>query len=183
MTFCRCNWLLMADPGMQKSLITLTLHPMKVFNLCCDQEHGFEGWFGSQEDYERQLEDGLIQCPLCGSDQIRRTPSAPRLNLGNASAPSAPSEQAITDDSRQMMAQPTSVQMQKLWAQMAKLVQANTEDVGERFAEEARRIHYNEAPERGIRGVATPEEAAELADEGIEVMAFPVPDGFDGPVQ
>ncbi len=167
---------------MQKYRIKLTLMIMKVFNLCCDQEHGFEGWFASQDDYEHQLEDGMIQCPLCGSDSIRRTPSAPRLNLGAVSKPAESGRPAV-EESRQMMAQPTSVQMQKLWAQMAKLVQANTEDVGDRFAEEARRIHYNEAPERGIRGVATAEEAAELADEGIEVMAFPVPEGFDGPVQ
>lgn len=167
---------------MQKIRIKLTLTIMKVFNLCCDQEHGFEGWFSSQDDYERQLEQGMIQCPLCGSDAIRRTPSAPRLNLSTAGKP-AEAARPAADENRQMMAQPTSVQMQKLWAQMARLVQANTEDVGDRFAEEARRIHYNEAPERGIRGVATAEEAAELADEGIEVMAFPVPEGFDGPVQ
>lgn len=155
---------------------------MKVFNLCCEHDHHFEGWFGSSEDYDRQQTDGLIQCPLCGTGTVKRTPSAPRLNL-NASKGASSEERSANIDNRQMVAQPTSMQMQKLWAQMAKLVQTSTEDVGERFAEEARRIHYNEAPERGIRGVATPEEAADLADEGIEVMAFPTPEGFDGPVQ
>ena len=159
---------------------------MKVFNLACEHGHSFEGWFGSSDDYDRQQRDQLIQCPLCGTENIKRLPSAPRLNLKSQQGEAPANASAPTDsagEARQMMAQPTSVQMQKLWAQMARLVQSHTEDVGDRFAEEARRIHYNEAPERGIRGVATPEEAADLADEGIDVLAFPMPDGFDGPVQ
>jgi len=157
---------------------------MKVFNLCCENNHRFEGWFGAGDDYERQQRDGLLQCPMCGTSEVSRLPSAPRINLG---AQPGPAEEGVGRDSsaegRQMVAQPTAHQMQKLWAQMARLVQSNTEDVGDRFAEEARRIHYNEAPERGIRGIATPEEASELADEGIEVIAFPMPDGMDGPIQ
>jgi len=161
---------------------------MKVFNLCCENDHHFEGWFGAGDDYDRQQREGLLQCPMCGTGSVNRLPSAPRLNLGAQPKASdvdagreAPSGNSA--ESRQMVAQPTAVQMQRLWAQMAKLVQTNTEDVGEQFAEEARRIHYNEAPERGIRGVATPEEASDLADEGIEVIAFPMPDGMDGPLQ
>lgn len=161
---------------------------MKVFNLCCENDHHFEGWFGASDDYDRQQRDGLLQCPMCGTATVKRLPSAPRLNLGaqpkgaDAAGESA-SANAASAESRQMVAQPTSAQMQRLWSQMAKLVQTNTEDVGDRFAEEARRIHYNEAPERGIRGVATPEEASELAEEGIDVIAFPMPDGMDGPLQ
>lgn len=78
---------------------------------------------------------------------------------------------------------PSREEVQALWLKMANFIRANTEDVGERFASEARRIHYQEAPERGIRGVTTPEEAAELADEGIEVMSFPLPKGPSGPLQ
>ncbi len=159
---------------------------MKVFNLACEHGHSFEGWFGSADDYDRQQRDRLIQCPLCGNEDIKRLPSAPRLNLKSQQGEASASAVAIAEqagEARQMMAQPTSVQMQKLWAQMARLVQSHTEDVGDSFAEEVRRIHSNEAPERGIRGVATPEEAADLADEGIDVLAFPMPDGFDGPVQ
>ena len=151
---------------------------MKVFNLCCENEHAFEGWFASGEAYDAQRTDGLPECPMCGSPEIRRLPSAPRLNLSGAQPP-ASGEQAP----RQMVAQPTAAQLQQLWSRMAALIQANTEDVGERFAEEARRIHYNEAPERGIRGIATAEEAAELADEGIDVMQFPMPVTGKGPVQ
>lgn len=161
---------------------------MKVFNLCCENDHHFEGWFGAADDYDRQQRDGLLQCPMCGTASVNRVPSAPRLNLGAQPQPSdadagRETQSGNSAESRQMVAQPTADQMQRLWAQMAKLVQTNTEDVGERFAEEARRIHYNEAPERGIRGVATPEEASDLADEGIEVIAFPLPDGMDGPLQ
>ena len=75
------------------------------------------------------------------------------------------------------------VEAQQAWLHMVQHVLSNTEDVGERFADEARRIHYNEAPERGIRGVATAEQAAELADEGIEVMAFPMPASLKEPLQ
>ncbi|MFK7963702.1 MAG: DUF1178 family protein [Burkholderiaceae bacterium] len=164
---------------------------MKVFNLCCENDHRFEGWFGTGDDYERQQRDGILQCPMCGTASVSRLPSAPRLNLGAQQPPTmqeptrenAEPASASKSEGAQMVAQPTAMQMQRLWAQMAKIVQSNTEDVGDRFAEEARRIHYNEAPERGIRGVATPEEASDLADEGIEVIAFPMPDGMDGPLQ
>ena len=156
---------------------------MKVFNLCCSNEHPFEGWFSSGGDYENQQVDGSLRCPVCDTTDIRRLPSAPRLNLSGAKARSP--ERARNTDSaeRQMVAQPTVAQMQALWSKMAEHIRENTEDVGEKFAEEARRIHYDEAPERGIRGVATQKEADELADEGIEVVAFPVPEAPKGPLQ
>ena len=132
---------------------------MKVFDLCCDTGHLFEGWFDSQEHFDAQQREGRIDCPLCGSAMIRRRPSAPRLNLGASAQPPA----AETDAS----------QTQNAVMQAARRLIASTEDVGERFAEEARRIHYKETPERGIRGVASRSEAQELEEEGIRVMAFP----------
>jgi hypothetical protein len=134
---------------------------LKVFDLRCDNEHPFEGWFGSEGDFESQKARGLLECPLCGSKQVRRMPSAPRLNL---TEPREPKEQA---------ALPTAAQMQALLLKMAREIAANTEDVGERFAEEARRIHYKEAPERGIRGVTSRQEAEALEEEGIHVMPLP----------
>lgn len=136
---------------------------MKVFDLCCDAGHLFEGWFESQDDFDAQQRDGRIDCPLCGSDLIRRRPSAPRLNLG---APSQPAGAGTPD----------AAEFQNAIVQAARQLIANTEDVGERFAEEARRIHYKQVRERGIRGVASRAEAQELADEGIRVMAFPFAD-------
>lgn len=150
---------------------------MKVFNLCCGNEHAFEGWFASTDAFDAQLAQGLIECPLCGDKAIRRLPSAPRLNLTSGSA------QASAPPSQASESAPSAQDLQALWAKMARYIRENTEDVGRRFAEEARRIHYAEAPERAIRGTATREETKELAEEGIEVFAFPMPKGSGGPLQ
>ncbi len=150
---------------------------MKVFNLRCAHEHGFEGWFASEQDYHAQLERGLIECPMCGDKAIAKLPSAPRLNVSGAREPTiaavaqtpAPSSQATT--------------LQSIWMRAVQHVMATTVDVGERFAEEARRIHYGEAEERAIRGKASAEEAQALQDEGIEVMSLPLPAAVKGPLQ
>lgn len=147
---------------------------MKVFDLCCSGDHRFEGWFASESEYERQLGLELIACPVCDCREIRRLPSAPRLNLSSPAPADANAQQAGLE---------ARAQLQVMWLQMAKQIIANTEDVGERFAEEARRIHYREAEERAIRGVASAKDAAELADEGIEVISFPLPALAKGPVQ
>lgn len=149
---------------------------MKVFNLCCEHNHHFEGWFSSARDFDEQIEKKLLQCPICDSIAVRRLPSAPRLNLSASGKPSDNGDASSpAGEKRQPVMAPTAQQVQALWMQMARHIEANTEDVGERFAEEARAIHYNEAPERGIRGAATAQEAQELADEGIDVMTFPMP--------
>lgn len=153
---------------------------MKVFDLACAHDHRFEGWFGSAEDYDSQLERGLIECPMCASRTIRKLPSAARLNLSGAAekpVPGAP----VVPAGEGGGADPRAVQA--MFLKLARKIVENTEDVGERFAEEARRIHYREAPERGIRGTASPEQARALADEGIEVVSFPMPAGLDEPVQ
>ncbi|NEX62803.1 DUF1178 family protein [Noviherbaspirillum galbum] len=145
---------------------------MKVYNLKCEHEHAFEGWFSSEDDFLRQSGEGLIACPLCASCKVVRMPSAPRLNLGATQAPgAAPSG-----------AQPTPEQRQALLLSAIRQIIAITEDVGERFAEEARRIHHHEAPDRAIRGVASLQECEALVDEGIEVAAFPLPDALKQPM-
>jgi hypothetical protein len=163
---------------------------MKVFNLACEHDHTFEGWFASADDYDTQLARGLLECPICSSRTVRKLLSAPRLNLSQASEPVVPRAAAPSADAALPPAPAASqspnaeaMAMQALIMKMARAIASNTEDVGERFADEARRIHYNEAPERGIRGVATAEQAAELADEGIEVMAFPMPASLKEPLQ
>ena len=147
---------------------------MKVFNLSCDNEHPFEGWFASADEFDRQLEVKLVECPVCGSHAVRKLLSAPRLNLG-AEAPETSAKQAV--------AMPNDATMQAMLLQMARHIHANTEDVGERFPEEARRIHYEEAPKRSIRGLASRDDAAQLADEGIEVMPVPFGSLLKNPVQ
>ncbi|KVN00800.1 MULTISPECIES: DUF1178 family protein [unclassified Burkholderia] len=140
---------------------------MKVLDLQCPHGHRFEGWFASADEFEAQLSRKLVECPVCGASEVSRMPSAPRLNLSGAT--------------RAQPADPRALQAQALRA--LREVLAKTENVGERFAEEARRIHYNEAPARGIRGVTTPEDAQALAEEGIDVMPLPVPAALKEPLQ
>jgi len=147
---------------------------LKVFNLRCDHGHAFEGWFASAEAFDAQRAAGQVQCPLCGSSEVTKALSAPRLNLG-AEPPAAARPQAA--------AMPTPEQLQAAFLKIAREIVAGTEDVGERFAEEARRIHYKEAPERGIRGVTSKEEAQALEEEGIKVMPIPFPHLLNGPLQ
>ncbi|NML46417.1 DUF1178 family protein [Ramlibacter sp. G-1-2-2] len=146
---------------------------MKVLNLQCSHGHGFEGWFASEDDFQDQLGRGLVECPMCGDAHVAKLPSAPRLNLG-AAEPAPPKQPVMnTPDPK----------MQAAWLQMVKHVMANTEDVGEKFAEEARKIHYGETEERSIRGQASREETESLLEEGISVLPLPVPKGLKGPLQ
>ncbi len=146
---------------------------MKVFNLCCDREHAFEGWFASGEAYESQSTRGLVFCPVCNSAAVRKMPAAPHLNFnvarpapaGTAGAkPATPAQPGGSlDDARSQAI-----------ATLRKLI-AESEDVGERFAEEARKIHYEETAPRSIRGITSAEERDALQEEGIEVLSVPWP--------
>lgn len=163
---------------------------MKVWNLRCALGHGFEGWFASEEDFQGQQQRGLLNCPMCGAAEVVRAPSAPRLNLSGArTEPQAlVSGAANTEAGRSVSVSassadltPTLAQMQRVFLQAVREVVTNTEDVGPRFPEEARRIHHGGAPARGIRGQATEEEREELLDEGIEVYSLPIPEALKGP--
>lgn len=162
---------------------------MKVLNLRCEQDHVFEGWFASEADFVDQETRGVVACPLCDNHRITRLPSAPRLNLSGAREPAAPAPAAVappagaTPGPSPTASVPAAVgaaQVQAMWLQAVQHVLQNTEDVGERFSEEARRIHYGETEHRGIRGQASADERAALADEGIEVMALPLPASLKG---
>ena len=150
---------------------TMTL---KVFNLLCDNGHSFEGWFGSSDDYESQHARGLLTCPLCGSGAVRKSLSAPYVAV-------RATEEKPVDPQQAVMAVPA--QMQAALVKMMREIVASAEDVGSRFAEEARRIHYKEAQDRAIRGVASGEEAVALREEGIEVMPLPFADLLKEPLQ
>jgi hypothetical protein len=149
---------------------------MKVFDLCCSHGHEFEGWFASEDDFQGQLTRGIVACPLCSDTAITKRPSAPRLNLSGAQAPSP-----VAQPAAQTVTRPGD--MQAAWVQAVRQLMERTEDVGPRFAEEARRIHYGETAQRGIRGQATPEERQALQEEGIETVAIPVPEAMKGPLQ
>jgi hypothetical protein len=147
---------------------------MKVFNLACDHGHTFEGWFASHDAFEDQLGRDLVVCPFCESVAITKQLSAPRLNLSGATTDEAvkppATEQAI------------SVPPAQMWDMMRAFI-AKTEDVGPRFAEEARKMHYGEAPERGIRGEASADERDALREEGIDTYVLPVPAFLKEPPQ
>jgi len=169
---------------------------MKVLDLQCEQQHLFEGWFGSEDDFQNQLSRQLVSCPMCASTTVTKRLSAPRLNLGAAEPMRAEPERAqlerapvppSTQTSQPMLAlnpeqAKTLQQLQAAYLTMVRQVVQNTEDVGDRFATEARKIHEGQAPERGIRGQATPDEAQALVEEGIAVVPLPVPEVLKGPV-
>lgn len=168
---------------------------MKVLNLQCASGHAFEGWFGSEEDYQSQQSRGLLTCPMCGLAEVLRMPSAPRLNLSGArsplvetpSAPAGPAPSALprprpAQNAREAQT-PERAQAEAVLLQAMRHVLANTEDVGSHFAEEVRRIHHGEIEHRNIRGEATPVEAQALREEGIDVVHLPIPEGLKGPLQ
>lgn len=154
---------------------------MKVFDLFCAHQHTFEGWFASEDDFQQQHVRGLVQCPMCGSADIRKGLSAPRLNL-HASADVPPAAQKAAPAGGGAV-EPSQQALQAAWLNAARRIIAGTEDVGSRFAAEARRMHYGEIEERGIRGQATAQETAELLDEGISVMPLLLPEASKEPLQ
>jgi hypothetical protein len=175
---------------------------MKVLNLQCHHGHGFEGWFASIDDFLAQNGAQRIACPLCGDTVIKRLPSAPRLNLSAKVADPLPSRSGKPNELSESTPDPTpaalvphhppmpadmppdvAATLQARWMQAVRHVLANTDDVGSKFAEEARRIHYGEAQARGIRGQATRDEREALLEEGIEVASIPMPDALKGPLQ
>lgn len=143
---------------------------MKVLNLRCAHDHRFEGWFGSGDDFESQSTRGLVSCPVCADTAVTRLPTAPRIKSSAPRREDAPAAAA-------------GIELQNAWMRAVRHMMASTEDVGVRFPEEARRMHYGEVAMRGIRGQASREDADALRDEGIEVVALPVPAALKGPVQ
>jgi hypothetical protein len=136
-----------------------------VLNLCCDSEHLFEGWFASAAAFESQRQRGLVACPVCGSQTISRRPTAPYVNVGTTvDVPAARAPDRVSKPSPEALA-----------VMVAMLRQAGkmSEDVGERFAEEARGIHYGEREARSIKGQASGDDIGELLEEGILVLPLP----------
>ncbi len=154
---------------------------MIVYDLVCGQEHRFEGWFGSADDFARQRDELLIRCPMCDDASIKRRPSA-NILVGRSPElpPVEPKETNARSEEKAPVAQPKALPVAhmdgnvdaKMLSLLRRMV-SETENVGRAFAEEARKIHYEEAPKRGIRGQATSEEADALREEGIDFMSLP----------
>jgi hypothetical protein len=147
---------------------------MIVFDLLCASGHRFEGWFSSAEDFASQKKRRLLECPTCGSVGVKRVPSAVRANLG-AVAPQPAAKPAAPQKTKEMEGKDPFAIAQILYSKMLDELLTKSEDVGKHFPQEARKIFYEQAPARAIRGQATDEEHEELLDEGIPVARFPVP--------
>ena len=137
---------------------------MIVYELACAQEHCFEGWFASADDYAHQRKRSLVRCPLCDDAAIERRPSA-NVQVGRALAPA-------TERPVELPAEAATGAQAQVLKVLRKMVE-DSEDVGAAFSEEARKIHYEEAPQRSIRGRATPEESDALREEGIDFVSLP----------
>lgn len=147
---------------------------MIVFDLLCSEGHRFEGWFGSADDFASQRKRKLLSCPSCGSPKVARVPSATRANLGVAQPqpPKAPPQAVKTLD---MEGKDPFAVAQMLYSRMLDELLTKSEDVGKEFPAEARRIYYDQAPARAIRGQATQQEHDDLVDEGVPVARLPLP--------
>lgn len=181
---------------------------MKVLDLRCARDHLFEGWFASDDDFVRQGERGLIACPICADTVVLRLPSAPRLNVSRprrdvdgaegrnerdmakqaaaAAGPDGRSDgktDANTGAGAPSLGEIARARAQGQWLRAAREAIKRTEDVGDRFPEEARRMHYGEVAGRGIRGCASPREAEALREEGIEIVSIGVPAALKEPLQ
>lgn len=137
---------------------------MIIYDLACGEDHRFEGWFQDRADFERQNASEMVACPVCNSTQMRRVPSASHVNKGAA----RPTASAITPE--KLVEQKRSREVLK---ELHNYIEKNFDNVGSKFAEEARKIHYGEAEERGIRGTATGEQVKALKEEGISAVAIP----------
>lgn len=132
------------------------------YTLRCDQQHEFEAWFRSSADYDRTAKAGANECPVCGSTAVEKALMAPSVS---GTKKSEKMTLAAPD--------PRSVAMRELVKEFRKRVTENADYVGDKFAEEARKIHYEEVESRGIYGEATADEAKDLADEGIGFHPLP----------
>ena len=151
---------------------------MIKYQLICDQNHEFEGWFQASAAFDAQAESGLLRCPLCDSDQVKRALMTP--NLASPKRRKEIEPPPANPTLAQQLAPPTeSEQVQAFGAALAELRQLQQKitkdcrDVGGNFAEEARKIHYGEAEAEGIYGQTTHEEREALEDEGIDVLDMP----------
>ena len=151
---------------------------MILYNLVCDKRHEFESWFPNSSAYDKQARRGLVSCPVCGSAKVEKAIMAPRLARKDKSTSIAvPAEEAAAAPEAATPVAMISPQEQELRKKLKELrdhLTANSDNVGKKFPEEARKMHYGEIEHRSIYGEATPKDAKELAEEGIEFHPLPI---------
>lgn len=151
---------------------------MIVFELTCSSSHRFEGWFSSGEDFDRQRERGLLTCPVCAVAAVSKVPTA-KIKRSEPSEPSVtPAAASAAGTQQAQMAMPSANERAQMMAFIDHVL-STSENVGAKFADEARKIFHKESPERAIRGTASREETEALLEEGIPVMPLPVPPQSD----
>ena len=144
------------------------------YRLRCNAEHEFEAWFQNSSAFEKQAESGLLSCPDCGSSEVSRALMAPAVQGTHRERTPVPTEPPSAEQKQvatQAHAQALVLKQQLLG--LRRQIEQNFDNVGDRFAEEARKIHYGDSDARGIYGDTTPQEREALADEGIEVGTIP----------
>ena len=152
---------------------------MILYRLRCSKGHEFESWFKDSKTYERQEKKSLVGCAVCGDAKVTRAPMAPRLSKRGTSAPvevtagAAPTPVAAEQQQMAALAQKMPRELREALLKVRAEVEKSCEHVGDRFAEEARKIHYGESDKRGIYGQTSEEEATALAEEGIEFGRLP----------
>ena len=145
---------------------------MVIYNLLCKKKHSFEGWFPSFEDFQKQADKKLISCPTCGTTKVEKVPHACAVHVKKEQPPAPPAKKTVPAPA----APPTAAEFKEMLLRVHHYVKENFEDVGPRFAEEAKQIHKGEAAERPIHGTATISEVKELAEEGVPCMPLPKPE-------
>ncbi|HEY3150673.1 MAG TPA: DUF1178 family protein [Candidatus Binatia bacterium] len=144
---------------------------MVIYNLVCKKKHSFEGWFPSFEDFQKQAEKKLISCPTCGTTKVEKVPHACAVHV-KKEQPAPPAKKP--EPAPPAPLSPT--EFKEMLIRVHHYVKQNFEDVGPRFAEEARQIHKGKADERPIHGTATTQETKELVEEGVPFAALPKPE-------
>jgi hypothetical protein len=150
---------------------------MILYNLVCANQHEFEGWFKDSRAFDRQAKAHEVACPVCGDAEVRKAVMAPRINKGRSSSAGAAAEAPPAQAGQAPpVPRPPSPQQQKFLMalrEMRKHIETNCDYVGEKFPDEARKIHYGETDARSIYGEATEKQAEDLKDEGIEFHRIP----------
>ena len=146
------------------------------YSLACERGHPFDSWFQDSAAYDKQAKRGLVACPVCGSAKVKKSLMAPRLgrsSKGRGSAPPAIQDTAAEKTPVAMLS-PQEQEFRKKLKEVREHLTKNADHVGPRFPEEARKMHYGETEHRSIYGEASPEEAKDLHDEGIEFHPLPI---------
>jgi hypothetical protein len=150
------------------------------YALACDKGHGFESWFADSGAYDKQAKRGLVVCPHCGSAKVEKAIMAPRLAGARKRKPDSDVQQndavpaTVAPEAPVAMMSPQEQEIRGKLKELREHLTKNADDVGKKFPEEARKMHYGETEHRSIYGIATPDDAKELSEEGIEFHPLPI---------